>query len=79
MDELNIERINALARKQKSPEGLTDEEKKEQAELRKKYVEAIRRNLRAQLENVDLVNPDGSKTSVKEMHDKKYHVGEYEE
>jgi len=71
MDELNIARINELARKQKTPEGLTPAEKEEQAELRKAYVAAIRRNLRAQLENVDLVNPDGSVTSVKEQHDSK--------
>jgi len=78
MDELNIQRINELARKQKSPEGLTPSEKEEQAELRKAYVAAIRRNLRSQLENVDLVNPDGSVSSLKEEHDKKYGLGEFD-
>ena len=77
MEEVSIRRINELARKSKTPEGLTEEEKEEQAALRKAYVLAIRRNLRGQLEEIDLKNPDGSITSVKEMHDKKYHEGEY--
>ena len=39
-----IERINALAAKKKA-EGLTEEEKREQAQLRKEYIEAIRKQL----------------------------------
>ena len=77
MEEVSIARINELARKSKTPEGLTAEEKEEQAALRKAYVLAIRRNLRGQLESIDLKNPDGSITSVKEEHDKKYGLGEY--
>ena len=78
MEEVSIKRINELARKSKTPEGLTEEEKEEQAALRKAYVLAIRRNLRGQLEQIDLKNPDGSITSVKEMHDKKYETHEYQ-
>ena len=77
MEEVSIKRINELARKSKTPEGLTAEEKEEQAALRKAYVLAIRRNLRGQLEQIDLKNPDGSISSVKEMHDKKYGIHEY--
>lgn len=77
MEEVSIKRINELARKAKTAEGLTAEEKEEQAALRKAYVLAIRRNLRGQLEQIDLKNPDGSITSVKEMHDKKYDAHEY--
>ena len=47
---LNIERINELAKKAKTV-GLTDEEKEEQAKLRKEYVQSVVGNLRAQLEN----------------------------
>ena len=47
MDEKTIERINELARKSKA-EGLTDAELREQALLRKQYIEAFRRNLRGQ-------------------------------
>ena len=36
-----IERINVLARKQKS-EGLNEEELKEQAKLRKEYIDSIK-------------------------------------
>ncbi len=59
MNEEKIARINALARKSKA-EGLTEEEKKEQAILRQEYIANVRRNLRAQLDNIDVVNPDGS-------------------
>ena len=41
MDSTKIDRINTLANKQKSV-GLTEEEKIEQAELRKEYIESIR-------------------------------------
>ena len=77
MEEVSISGINELVRKSKTPEGLTPEEKEEQAALRKAYVLAIRRNLRGQLEQIDLKNPDGSVTSVKEMHDKKHRAEEY--
>lgn len=59
MDGLNIERINELARKSKTV-GLTEEEKEEQAVLRKAYIASFRRNLRAQLDNIDIKEPDGS-------------------
>ena len=59
MNEEKIARINALARKSKA-EGLTEEEKKEQDLLRKEYIANVRKNLRAQLNNIDVVNEDGS-------------------
>ena len=59
MNEEKIARINALARKSKA-EGLTEEEKKEQDLLRKEYTANVRKNLRAQLDNIDVVNKDGS-------------------
>ena len=54
-----IARINELYRKSKA-EGLTEEEKKEQDLLRKEYIANVRNNLRAQLDNIDVVNEDGS-------------------
>lgn len=54
-----IDRINELYRKSKA-EGLTEEEKKEQDLLRKEYIANVRRNLRAQLDNIDMVNEDGT-------------------
>lgn len=53
--EMNVEelinRINLLYKKSKE-EGLTEEEKTEQAMLREKYLENFRKNFRAQLETV---------------------------
>lgn len=61
----DIDRINALARKSRTPEGLTDGERAEQMELRRRYVEAVRANLTAQLDNTVIQRPDGSKTPLK--------------
>jgi len=61
-----IERINELARKAKSPEGLTEAEQQEQKRLRMEYVAAFRQSLKAQLDNVTIVEPDGSRHPLKE-------------
>lgn len=63
MKELEIERINELYRKAKN-EGLTIEEQKEQAELRSAYIASIRSNLRGQLNQISILNPDGSVTEL---------------
>lgn len=63
MNEARIARINELYHKAQA-EGLTEQEKEEQALLRKEYVAAIRGNLRGTLENVSFVNPDGSITKA---------------
>lgn len=61
MDQAKIDRINALARKAKTPEGLTPEEAAERDALRRAYVAAVKASLTAQLENTYLVEPDGTK------------------
>ena len=61
MEQRKIERINALAKKAKSPEGLTPEEMVERDLLRREYIDAYRKNLEAQLENIRIVDPDGTK------------------
>ena len=53
-----IDRINTLARKSKTAEGLTDVEKEEQQVLRRAYIDAFKRNMRATLENIEIVDPD---------------------
>lgn len=53
MDKEKIERINFLARKSKTDEGLTAEEKEEQDSLRKEYIESFRASLKAQLDNIE--------------------------
>ena len=57
--ETTIARINELYHKSKA-EGLTPEEKEEQARLRQEYIANVRANLRGQLNNIDIVNADGS-------------------
>lgn len=52
-----IERINALARKQKET-GLTEDEIKEQEKLRRLYVDSFKENLSAQLKNIKIVSPE---------------------
>lgn len=63
-------RINELARKSKA-EGLTETEKKEQKELRERYLEAIRMNLRSQLNNIDVLNHDGKIENLGEKYGNK--------
>ena len=63
MDNIKIDRINTLAHKQKSV-GLTEEEKQEQAALRKEYIETIRENLRANLNDISIKEDDGSITDL---------------
>ena len=70
MDNTKIDRINTLAHKQQSV-GLTEEEKIEQAALRKEYIESIRESLRANLNNISIQEADGSITDLGEKFGKK--------
>ena len=70
MDNIKIDRINALAYKQKSV-GLTEEEKVEQAKLRREYLDAVKGNLRAHLNNIDIREKDGSITNLGEKYGRK--------
>lgn len=60
-----IDRINALAHKAKSPQGLTELEKAEQARLRRAYIEAFRASTEAALSCIEIKNPDGTVTPLK--------------
>lgn len=66
MTKEQIGRINELARKAKSPEGLTEEEKAEQAVLRRAYIDAVLGNLKGQLDNTYIVDGQGHKRKLKE-------------
>ena len=61
MDKKKIDRINELAHKSKTPEGLTEDEKREQANLRLEYINSFKESLVGQLENTYIVRPDGTK------------------
>ena len=68
MDE-RIKRINELYHKSQN-EGLTDDEKLEQSILRQEYVDSIKRNMKAQLDNIEIVRPDGSVEKLKPSYKK---------
>lgn len=68
--EEKIKRINELYHKSKA-EGLTEAERKEQAELRSEYVANVRANLRGQLNNINIRNADGSIENLGEKFGKK--------
>lgn len=74
MDEKKIARINELYKKSKA-EGLTEAEAAEQAILRKEFIEAFRRNLRVQLDNIDIKEADGSITNLGEKYGNKIKEG----
>ena len=67
MEKQKIDRINDLYRKSKA-EGLTDAERKEQKILRQEYLELVRRNLRSQLNNIDVEEKDGTVVNLGEKY-----------
>lgn len=73
---MNVEqmtaRINELYHKSQA-EGLTDAEKAEQKELRMAYVANVRANLRGQLDNISIVEKDGSVTDLGKKYGDKGH------
>lgn len=58
-----IDRINELYHKSKS-QGLTDEEKREQAALRREYIDSYKASLVGQLENTYYIDKNGHKKKV---------------
>lgn len=67
MDKSRIDRINELYRKSKA-EGLSEVEKMEQQILRKEYIDAIKRNLTSQLDNISIQEKDGTITDLGKKH-----------
>ena len=63
MDMKDIDRINELYRKKKAGT-LTQEEKEEQARLRKEYIASIKNNMRAHLNNISIREKDGTITDL---------------
>lgn len=70
MTKEKIDRINELYKKSKA-EGLTSEEKKEQDLLRKEFIASVRGNLVNQLNNIDVVNEDGTIENLGEKYGNK--------
>ncbi len=67
MDGQKIKRINELYRKSKA-EGLTEAERLEQKLLRTEYLEAVKQNLRGQLNNIDIEEKDGTVINLGEKY-----------
>ena len=70
MTQEKIQRINELYRKSQA-EGLSEAEKMEQDLLRKEYIANVKKNLRNQLNNIDMVNDDGSVENLGEKYGNK--------
>ncbi len=70
MEQKKIDRINELAKKMKTV-GLTEEEKAEQAVLRREYIDGFKRSLTGQLDNMYIVDEKGNKTKVERKLGKK--------
>ena len=70
MDKIKIARINELARKQKTQEGLTPDEKAEQAALREEYIAEFRASMRGILDNTYIQYQDGTKKKVENKNEK---------
>ncbi len=64
MEQAQIDRINELARKAKSPEGLTPEEEAERAVLRRAYIDAVVGNLKGQLDKTYIVDESGRRRKL---------------
>lgn len=62
--EEDIKRINELYHKSQN-EGLSDAEKEEQQNLRKAYIEAMRGNIKSQLDSIVVQRPDGTREKLK--------------
>lgn len=65
-----IKRINELYHKSQA-EGLTEEERKEQAVLRSEYVANVRATLRGQLNSISIEREDGSLENLGEKYGEK--------
>ncbi len=66
----DIARINELAHRAKSGSGLNEEELAEQKELRQRYIDSVKANLRGHLDNIDIKNEDGTITHLSRRTDR---------
>ncbi|MDE5973715.1 MAG: DUF896 domain-containing protein [Eubacterium sp.] len=70
MTQEKINRINELAHKSKTT-GLTDDEKQEQAVLRREYIDSFKASLVGQLENTYIIDEKGNKRKVQKKNNGK--------
>ena len=65
MEQKKIDRINELARKAKTAEGLTAEEAAERAAQRREYIDSMVGNLKGHLDNTYIMDAIGNKRKLK--------------
>ena len=61
---LNIDRINELAKKE---QGLTEAEAKEQSKLRKQYLDSFREGFKQQIESTKVIDPEGNDVTPEKL------------
>ena len=71
MEQKKIDRINELARKSKTAQGLTEAEKAEQQQLRKEYIADWRLGVQQTLDNTYIVDEHGNERKLKKKPDYK--------
>ena len=64
MEQKKIDRINELAKKAKTPEGLTPEELEERTALRQEDLDSVLGSLRRELDNTWVVDEHGNKRKL---------------
>ena len=65
MEQKQIDRINELARKAKTPEGLTEWEEMERAALRREYIDSVLGSLKGQLDHTYIMDEKENKKKLK--------------
>nr|WP_201781080.1 DUF896 domain-containing protein [Weissella kandleri] len=60
-------RINDLAAKAKTPEGLTEAEKAERADLRQEFLANFREGMRSQIEMLQVIDKDGKEVTPEKV------------
>ena len=73
MDQKKIDRINELAKKARTPEGLTPEETQERAALRREYIDTVVGNLARELDNTWVVDENGNKGKLRKRGEENTH------
>ena len=68
MEQAKIDRINELARKAKAG-ALSDAEQRERAQLRREYLDAVLGNLQQQIDNLVIIDEDGSRYTFQKRED----------
>ncbi len=71
MEQKKIDRINELARKSKTAQGLTEAEKDEQKALRQEYLESWRQGVLQTLDNTYIVDDKGNERKLQKKPDYK--------